>query len=651
MKPFLLIASFFVFGLAAAQVRENQQQPDKHERRSLTEKPKENPKASIDQYRIITLEHDTTYVDTSLTIKKDYAFNYLRKDIFGLMPFANEGQTYTTLQFGLHDYATRPEFGYKAKHFNYLEAKDVRYYSVATPFTDLYFKTVMEQGQNLDAFFTANTSENLNFSVAYKGLRSLGKYINQLSSTGNFRFTTSYNTDDKRYFARFHFVSQDLSNGENGGIVSDEDFESENTDFKNRARLEVYFKDAKSFMKGYRLFLDHEFLINGKPGDNNLYLTHQMIYERKFFEYSQPTLLSTITNDAGQTSTLQRYGPAFVTGNITDQVHYNSFYNRAGAEYENETLGRFGFYIDDYRYNYYYDKVLLLDSGLVLGSLSDKINSVIGRYRYRKGKWNGDFSYTNAISGPAMSALDAKLEFASDAKNVFSARLRHQGKVPDLNYELHQSSYYFYNWAHDFSNEKINTLEGSAQTQWGNAEVKLQTLDDFLYFGDDSTDGTTQLVSPKQYGKTIKYVSVKVAKEFRFWKLALDNTLLYQQVEETDPIVNVPKFTTRNTLYLSQYLFKRALFLQTGVTFNYFTKYYADGYQPMLAEFYTQRDKEIGGFPMLDFFVNGRIRQTRIFFRAEHFNSAMTGNDYYSAPHYPYRDFMIRFGLVWDFFQ
>jgi hypothetical protein len=42
----------------------------------------------------------------------------------------------------------------------------------------------MQKGQTLDAFFTLNLNPRLNFSIAYKGLRSEGNYINQLSSTG-----------------------------------------------------------------------------------------------------------------------------------------------------------------------------------------------------------------------------------------------------------------------------------------------------------------------------------------------------------------------------------------------------------------------------------------------------------------------------------
>ena len=174
-----------------------------------------------------------------------------------------------------------------------------------------------------------------------------------------------------------------------------------------------------------------------------------------------------------------------------------------------------------------------------------------------------------------------------------------------------------------------------------------------MFFSDDQ-DGindTLQIVTPKQYNKSINYLAIKVGREFRFGKFALDNTFLYQKTDQEDDVLNVPEFTSRNTIYYSNHFFKRALYIQSGITANYFTKYYANEYNPMLGEFFVQNQKEIGEFPMLDFFVNARVRQTRFFLKAEHFNSMFTGNKFYSAPHYPYRDFMVRFGLVWNFFQ
>jgi hypothetical protein len=144
---------------------------------------------------------------------------------------------------------------------------------------------------------------------------------------------------------------------------------------------------------------------------------------------------------------------------------------------------------------------------------------------------------------------------------------------------------------------------------------------------------------------------VKIGREFRYGKFALDNTMRYQTVIDGDGIINVPEFVTRNTLYYANHFFENnALYLQTGVTFSYFTAYNMNAYDPVLAEFYTQNNTKLGAFPRLDFFINAKVRQTRIFLKAEHFNSAMTGYNFYSAPNYPYRDFVVRFGLVWDFF-
>jgi len=612
--------------------------------------PKKQKVATIDMYRFINLERDTTYIDTSLSIKKEYSHNYLRKDNFGLLPFSNVGQTYNTLQYSLTDYSPFPEFGFKAKHFNFLEANQIQYCSVATPLTEIYFKSVIKRGQTLDSFITLNTSERLNFSIAYKGLRSLGAYNNQLSSTGNFRFTTSYNAKNGRYLANAHYTFQDILNEENGGISDVANFESGNSNFNNRESLEVYLTDAKSFLKGIRIFLDHTFRINPTKGDNNLYVSHQFNYENKFFEYNQETVPSIVDGE-----TVFRFGDSYVTSGINDQTHYNKMYNKMGLVYENTTLGKFHFFADDFRTNYYYSKILILDSGTIPASLNQEINTVGGQYEYQKNKWNGSFLYSRSVTDQSLSNLDAKLKYDFNDENQVSFQYQNVNKLPNNNYNLYQSSYVNYNWSNDFKNEKINAIIVNAVTPWFDASLQYSVLTDHLYFDDVSSDlqasQRIQIVSPKQYDNTINYVSVKASKEFKFGKFALDNTLLFQKVGQPDAVLNVPDFVTRNTLYYGSYMFKRALFLQTGIVFNYFTKYYANDYNPVIGEFFNQNDKKIGGYPNFDFFINGQILRTRIYLKAEHFNSSFSGNDYYSAPNNPYRDFVIRFGLVWNFFN
>ena len=69
------------------------------------------PPLSIADYKIISYARDTTFLDTTLTIQKEYRYNYLRKDDFELMPFANVGQPYNKLGVDLTRYGNVPYDG------------------------------------------------------------------------------------------------------------------------------------------------------------------------------------------------------------------------------------------------------------------------------------------------------------------------------------------------------------------------------------------------------------------------------------------------------------------------------------------------------------------------------------------------------------
>ncbi len=615
--------------------------------KSQEQKTKEKAeKAPITSYRIISLANDTTYVDTSLTISKEYTYNYLRKDNFGLFSFLNEGQTYTTLNHSLQTTTPYPEIGMAGKHFNYLQAKDISYYSVATPLTDLYFKTVMEQGQSSDAFVTLNTSERFNFSIAYKGVRSLGKYINQLTSAGNFRFTTNYHNKSNTYFLKAHYTGQDLLNGENGGITTPNDFESQNSLYKERQRLEVYLTDAKSFLKGKRLFVDHSYRFY-KSKSTYFALHHQFEAESKFFEYNQATVSSTIG-----TKIINRFGESYKTADINDQLHYNKLYSKIGIQTAINQTGTLLFYVDTYRYNYFYNTLLILNTITIPSRLNDAITTVGADYQLKNKKWNVQAGYKNAVTDQAIREAKVQLQYQFSDKLKGAVSIENSAKIPDLSYSLFQSSYVNYNWYQTYTTEKSIDFKVSTDSKWMNVKAQFSNYKDKVFFANTSTNDTIQILAPSQYSKAISYASVQVNKEIKFWKLGLDNTLLFQTVSQDDAVLNVPKWVTRNSFYFSDYFFEKALYLQSGITFNYFTKYYANGYNPVVADFFVQQKKQIGDFATYDFFINARVRQTRIFLKAEHFNAAWSAtNKFYSAPDYPYRDFIIRFGLVWNFFK
>ena len=169
---------------------------------------------------------------------------------------------------------------------------------------------------------------------------------------------------------------------------------------------------------------------------------------------------------------------------------------------------------------------------------------------------------------------------------------------------------------------------------------------------DNEVEGTEAdtLITPYQYNGNIGYLKLKASRKFEYWRFSLDNTIMYQNVFSGEEVFRVPDFVTRHSFYYEDYWFNKALYLNMGFTFNYFTSFMADGYDPVLAEFYVQNKQELGGFYRADFFFNGKVDQTRIFLKLENFSTIFEGNNNYSAPSQPYRDFVIRFGLVWNFF-
>ncbi|WP_029037981.1 putative porin [Salinimicrobium xinjiangense] len=598
-------------------------------------------KAPIELYKIISVKNDTTHVDTTLNIYKDYRFNYLRKDNFGLLPFSNVGRTYNRLSYNFFtEQNVLPEFGARARHFNFMEVEDVFYYSVPTPLTELFFKTVFEQGQLVDALFAINTSPNLNLSIAYKGLRSLGRYQHLLTSTGNFRTSVSYNSPNTRYNLKTHFVSQDLLNEENGGLTPNslEQYIAKNPEFDDRARLDVNFEDAQSTLFGKRFYLDHNYkLFQGEDASGrNFAVGHKLNHTYKKYQFQQAA-----ANEI--------FGPSFEQTSLRDETRLTSTYNEI---YLSFAAGAFGTVVAKggvTHYDYGYNSVVNLEDKFIINRLQGDIVSAGGSYTGRLGAFNfeadgmlnvlGDFNGYN---------LHSRLSYAYSPDFIVAATANLNDRTADYNYLLNQSDYINYNWQNNFSNESRQSLgfELFAPALL-NGSVEFSTINDMAYFGLNAEG----YVAPFQHSGQVSYLRVQGQREFTLGKFSLNNTLLYQKVLDGEQVFKVPDFITRNTLYYSDHWFRRALFLQTGFTLNYFTSYAMNGYDPVLAEFYVQDEIEMDGFPTVDFFFNGKIRQARVFFKLEHLNALLDGNNNFSAPLYPYRDFGIRFGLVWNMFM
>ena len=647
--------------------------------REIAQKPiTEMEEITIEDYKIYFSDGTETHLDTTLTINKDYHFNYLRKDYFELLPFANVGETFNKLGYDFQDQKLIPDIGARAKHYGYIEEDEVGYYEVPSPLTEIFFKTVFEQGQLLDALITVNTSPRLNITLAHKAFRSLGNYINTLGGGTNLRFTSQYTSKNYRYRQRSHFTAQRLENQANGGLDSLSVYffekavdELEYDGFLDRSRL-TNNADTNNTLIGRRYYLDHQSDV--KLGGNDkmknyekpkaITVGHKFNFEGKHFIFDNSSRNSFFGNVLRNAF--------FGIRNSLDTMD-NEFYAILREKNLGELKAGLRLIHWDYRISLP-ENTKNPDEPYDYGPTPTEIqaNQIALSAYWKKTFLKFDFKgegYFSAFKAYASQFISGAI--SRDFKNGISTKVKLslRSQTPNFNFILNRSNFTEYNWYNpDFKNQLINTLNFTfAYPKWGTIEGKYEVLNNYTYFKNllpDSRLGPEEfsikkeeelVVTPEQYKGTVGYLKLRFSQQLDFWKFTLSNTAQYQQVSHDGDIdfkpLNVPEWNLRTSFLFSSQLFNKALYLQTGITAQYFTEFYADRYSAHLGEFVSQNHTKIGKFPRLDFFVNAKIQQTRLFLKYEHFNSDITGYNYYSAPFTPYRDSSIRFGLVWNFFQ
>lgn len=598
-------------------------------------------KTKYTDYKIISHKRDTTYIDTTLTLQKEYKFNYLRKDLFEFLEFHNQGQAVNNLGYSFNNVYPFPDIGFSAKQASYFNIDDIDYFEVPTPTTEILYRTGLQQGQVLDALFALNFSKRLNVSLSYKGLRSLGAYRQALVSNGNFRGTFQYRTKKNQYQIKGHLTSQDFFHQENGGLTAESlvNFIEDDPNFTTRARLDVNLTDSESQFDGNRVYIEQSYkLLSSKDSINNkdfsnLKVGHILTNENKTYQFIQGRLNTAFFGTANSSNPRNKKATSKITSNELN-LEFNSKY----------VLGRFKAKTNFTNYSYGYDTILNSNSSVNRLKLEGNAISFGADWnaKIKNFQLNADVSITPGNGRLFGNFLKGEAVYEKDSVFSVKGTVLLSSKSPNFNTLLHQSEHDAYNWQNDFSNVNTRDIGFDLKSKWLNASLNFTNLDNYTYFDEES--------KPQQFANQITYLKVKANREFKLGKFALDNTLMYQNVSSGSSVFRVPEFVTRNTFYYTDYWFKgKPMLVNIGVTFKYFTKYNVNAYNPLLAEFRIQNDEQIG-FPTIDVFFNAQVRRTRLYFKVDNATSSLTDKNYFSAPNYPYRDLTIRFGLVWNWF-
>lgn len=584
----------------------------------------------ITDYKYFNVHNDTIIVDTVLTIRHMYRYTYVFKDDFLKLPFQNVGQPYNKLSLSTTN-SLNQGFVASEKKANYLQHNKIYFYNVPTPYSDLSYLNGISEGQTLKAFITANINPHTNLSIGYKGISSRGLYQHEITSLGRFFATLNHQSANKRYFLKMYYVTHDIKNEESGGIKDPKQFEQSGETFQNRGRIEVLLSNAKNMFRGKRMYLGQRYkLFKAK----NFFILNNTKFHQQAYSFEQPSptdlLGKTLTDNAiKDTVTLQRFqnfsGIRFKHKNVAIQTGLNYVYQYYKLDSIKDVNGM-------------HIPMSMVQNDLVIASIF-KFN-----WKHIDFKTQFDFALTPGLVG---YLLDINAGYKVNKNISLKAQLKSISKRPDYKYIMYQSAYLKYNWYNpDIDNEYIQELSGTLQhKKWGKLQFKQSLINNYTYFAQDSL--------PKQNATGIAFSGLQYSSDFTSGKIGLSTDIMLQQVLQGEEILSLPSYILRGSLYFSNHYYKKHLFVQTGITAKYFEPYYANAYNPVLADFLIQRTQKIGGYPLLDVFVNFKIKRFRFFFKLEHINGLWEDKapTYYSAPLHPYRDFSVRMGLRWIFFN
>jgi hypothetical protein len=96
--------------------------------------------------------------------------------------------------------------------------------------------------------------------------------------------------------------------------------------------------------------------------------------------------------------------------------------------------------------------------------------------------------------------------------------------------------------------------------------------------------------------------------------------------------------------------------MNTGLEIRYHTPYKANGYSPLIGQFFFQDQQQVAlAMPDIHAYLHFRIRSFTSYVRLENLNTmrfldgfGFTNNNF-SAPYYPYPGLVFRVGIFWSF--
>ncbi len=511
--------------------------------------------------------------------------------------------------------------------------RDLRYYDVSTSYSKLNYTYGIETENSFQALHTQKVRQ-LRFTVDLNGYSNQGYFIHQNANMFTGNAIIHYATPKNRYGVLVSYIFNHGKYSENGGLTDHNAFVDRTPLSANPIRelgsYAMLFSNASTLINTHNAYLMQYVNLENKKGFYFGTFTHTFQFKRTsslFFDHD-------LNNDYYQdvyyinTDTTRDTIQYFTISNALQWSNYRPFDTVSSQNYFIRFAGGIrheyvGAFMPFYRGN---TMTLFARTNIRLFTVWD----IFGGISYSFFGYNDNDARAYA---KATFAINRKtrhyIGFTADFYRV----------SPDYfySYYIGNNSLWYNNWP------KQNNLKVSAY--WTRKDYKVS----FNYYLMHHYIFLNSSYIPEMSPKGVSVIQLQGEAPIRIKNFYLDVKLALQH--STKSAISVPLFAGKLSTGYCFRIFKRRLNIQIGGDLMFNTAYYADGYNPLLHQFYHQEETKIGNYLYFDLHLSFRVKRISFFVRGGNLLAGLMGYGYFTTPNYPMQAQNVRFGINWRFYD
>lgn len=563
--------------------------------------------------------------------------------------------------------------------YYYKKPEDVVFLNTKIPYTNIMYqsgggRTNKEERLKTELSLNVGKKFNIGMNIDYIYSRGFYGYLSNKQVT--YDLYSSYISD--KYQMHVYFANNYYNNSENGGIEDERYITDPNNPELDELganggskEIPVNVTHLWNKLKGKQLFISNKYNIGYDreyddytsfiPVASFILTTHYTDQKRQIASKDETSLQGGMTQtDLFYYKTYENYAGAensYLVRNlpIHDEMAYWSFKNTFAISLNEGfrdwvKFGLTAFVEQDFRkFSYPHDEIRM---PMIVSEESQNSTVIGGILNKQKGRYlRYNLKADLGVAGYNMGEFRIEGDISTTLRLLGKdAIVTANGYVKNLKPTFYENKFRtkYIQWDNDFSNIRRVYAGGEIEIPYTKTRISggVETIDNYIYYQSDLSDYTKNK-QIAQAGKNIQVVAFRLDQKLKTGILHWDNQIAYQMSSEKE-YLPLPTLSLYSNLYIVTKL-ANVLDIQLGVDVHYHTKYYAPGYDPVLLNFYNQKETKIGGFPIATGYMNLNLKNTRFFLMMYNIAESMGNSEYFSLPNYPVNPMVFKFGLSWDF--